>query len=182
MKVLRCQLLIILTIIMSLILISCSSEGGNMILVEQNVDMLSLAKITHKYSKVVEALNLNTDIDNLDDLLGKQSYKKNEWGYYTIVNTDEGLLMICFNSEKIYIGCMNITFSDDLIRADIADLSVGMSLDKVKTLDPKGSYPFLYSGWGGYPKVSYHYFRNGTVYIIQYDELGFISGTSSFVL
>ena len=115
----------------------------------------------------------------------KYSEKMDLW--YTAVNTEKGLALFVSNVEtsahadEIISYAFTIHFSQPENEAGIETVGTGMSLDSVMKADPDGLYP-LADAPADEPKVSYHYFRTGNCWKIQYDENNTVSDITEFTI
>ena len=94
--------------------------------------------------------------------------------YYTVLQTDRGMLQIFWDETMQTPYYRNFHFSEDSDEENMEKIFVGMDVSTVMKLDPAGAYDFLYADWVHYPRVSYHYFRDGVCYRIQYSQFDYI--------
>ena len=175
-----CVLLVILVIGFSFI--SCGGSNNNMILLDQDVNFMDLIPVAVDYNKVIKSLDEKPDLNSINDIIGFEYYKQYSEGYYTLAKIDDGILLIDFDLDKNYKSCRKISFSDCSTIDHMNKLSTGDSLEKVRNIDRNGDYPFLYAGRTDYPKISYHFFNDGSVYVVSYDESFCILSLSKYIL
>lgn len=178
------KLAIMLTslVLICLVIISCKNKGDSVIFLDSNDNFLEFLEVEYNYYEVQEAIKAKPTMKQFNKIINQRKFKKYDGGYYTLVDTVEGLFIVGFNLDESFTGCMQISFSDELSNVDISDLTVGLSLNEVIKLDPCAQYNFLYASVKNFPKISYHFFRNGTVCVVNYDNLNRISQTKSVVI
>lgn len=90
--------------------------------------------------------------------------------FYTVMDTDKGLVCISFDEQQAYSCMWIIWFSDNVKSREMDALKVGMDISDVQEIDPSGNYSFGYISTSEVDRVSYHYFIDGNCYVICYDE------------
>lgn len=160
-----------IVIVVALCFNSCAiKKEQTMNIIESNVSSLDLIKNEYKFSSLTDFLNKNPDINRLNNKYKVNYYKRFSNLYYTVLGTEEGPIIVCFDADMQFNNWEKIAFSEDSACESLKNINQDSSLDDVMRLDSNGHYPFLYSGWSEYPKISYHIFKNGTVYLIRYDS------------
>lgn len=162
---------------------SCTDKKGEaMNIIKSDIPIMDLVTNEYKYSSVTSFLNKDPNVNELNSKFKNNFYKYFLDMYYTVIKTDEGMLIVYFDTNMRLEGWSKISFSENSTYESLKSLSKNISLYDVLKLDPNGNYPFIYSGWSGYPRMSYHFFKNGTVYLIQYDSLDKVISIDKYIL
>ena len=162
---------------------SCANDNKQTLdIVESDVSSLGLIKNEYKYSSVSKFLDKKPSIDQLNKKYKNGFYKRLSNLYYTVIGTEEGPIIVYFDTDMSFNNWEKISFSEDSACESLKNVNKGSSVEEVRKLDPNGSYPFLYSSWTEYPKVSYHIFENGMVYLIHYDSSSKVLGIENYTL
>ena len=89
---------------------------------------------------------------------------------YVIINTTNGLILVQFDLQGNYVAKQQIEFSPIHCENNINNIQIGMSLDDVRLADPTKKYDFLLHSSSKYPQISYHFFEDGKVYYIYFEN------------
>lgn len=176
-------ILIVVEIVLTVCLNACAVQKAPPInIIGSDVSCLELISNEYNYSDTLGFLNKKPDMDKFNSKYKADFYKQFSDFYYTVIKTEKCPIVVCFDTDKKFYDCREITFSDDNTYGSLKDLKQGTSLVDVMKADPKGDYAFIYSGWSEYPKVSYHVFKNGTVYLVNYDSSDKVASVAESVL
>lgn len=177
-------ILIAVAVVLTVCLNSCAARKTQPInIIGFDVSYLELISSNeYEYRDTVGFLDKKPDMDKFNGKYKADFYKQLSDFYYTVINTEKCPIVVCFDTDKKFYDCREITFSDDNTYGSLKDLKQGTSLADVMKADPKGDYAFIYSGWSEYPKVSYHIFKNGTVYSVNYDSSDKVASVAESVL
>ncbi len=162
------------------LLITYGEREYSMELVDQNIILFKQCKNTYSYKEIKKLASQKLSLMEFGGSLGVQNYKYNNGNYYIVIKTDEGFFILWFDSEKCYLSTDHIIFSDCSYYHSITSIKIGDDLDTVRTADKTGQFNFLYHSWSLYPKISYHYFKNGKCFVIMYDERNIVEDLWSF--
>lgn len=82
--------------------------------------------------------------------------------------TSYGYMIFHYDEDGNYI------YGDDIISEKSLKgfyvLNTGYSVDDVQKFDGNGDFAFLYAGYTGTPKISFHYTTDGYIVMIHYDS------------
>ena len=123
----------------------------------------------------------NPDMESFCEKNGISHYKSINDMKYIVVNTTEGLFVVFFSADGKSSTIEKVSFSLSSNKANVEKLCEGSDLQAVLSADPDGQYPFLFAGWSGYPKYSYHFFEDGEGFFILYDT-NIISSVTRFTI
>ena len=158
--------------LLALLLVSCSETGGdNLIDVDQTFALLENTTDTAKYDEVKDFLKNTVSLSDFGKKYNITFYKHFADIYYTVLNTDDGYKLFFFGNDMKYQNTIPIAFSDYSIKAELCSIEVGANLNDIRSIDPLGSYDFLNHSWSGYPRISYHFFADGTCVSFKYDNM-----------
>lgn len=87
-----------------------------------------------------------------------------------LYQTDEGWVLLKVEADGGIGMLEKISISDEISEETLDQIEIGTTLEQVMELDPNANYPFLYASWDKYPKISYHYTKEGLRYTIFYDD------------
>ena len=151
---------------------SCVEKGNNMNmeLVDQNTILYEKCEKEYSYKKIEKFTSNSISLTEFGRRFGVRQYKYNSGCYYVVVKTDEGFIILWFDAEMRYSWSSNIYFSDDIYYDSINSINVGDDLEDVMAADKTGKFDFLRTSWTLYPKISWHYFKNGECFCFTYDE------------
>ena len=115
--------------------------------------------------------SIESSVCNLEDL--ETEYlctKKIESAHLTTLMYfgDIYALEIQFNQSGERINTWHRSYCENEQLIDCID--VGMDLDTIMTMDPRGDYSFLYTGRNDTPRISVHCFKNLSVLLVRYDS------------
>ena len=168
-RIMRAIFLLLLAIVLfsALLLKFCTSNDWNrtMTEIDPETSFLDYVETKYNYEELNHALQKEPNASKFCNAFDIRYYKTYQDHFYTVIDTNQGLCLVFFSANKKYEGYMNLTLSPKVVCEGFQNLTIGTPLDKIIELDPKGYYPFLYSGRSDYPKISYHFLKNGFSYI-----------------
>ena len=91
-------------------------------------------------------------------------------------------VLLYFNKDSSFANYRIISFSSESSKIELKEILIGTPIDTVKKIDPQGNYSFLLHSWTKYPQISYHYFRDGSGYAVQYDDALCVISLSEFYI
>lgn len=152
-------------------IVSCSLKEEYVVNeADQKMIIYNESEQVYKFEDVKNYLNENIEVTVFCQEFKIPYYKHYNEMYYTVFNTDDGLKLFVFDSNRKFINIRDITFSKDADETGIKALTKGININEVRIFDPNGQYDFMYHNWSDYPKISYHYFGNGKCYTIFYKD------------
>lgn len=157
--------LLMLLLIISLLLISCSKNVSN-------VKSENIRSSTNAYDEqLFNIINFNGTMSEYDKAYHSYYVKKidDEYGVYRVFyKVNNCLAVVYFDADG------NKLFGDkynaNTLKADFSNIEKGQNIDRVLQIDPNGEYKFLYTGRNDSPKISHHYTKDGYFITIQYNE------------
>ena len=87
-----------------------------------------------------------------------------------LYQTDKGWVLLKVKADGGIGTLEKISVSDEICEETLDQIEIGMTLEQVSEIDLEASYPFLYASWDKYPKISYHYTKEGLRYTVFYDD------------
>ena len=174
-KIFLCLLITMFTVTT----INCNKEHNEkMVEVDQNTILYTQTNEVISYNEAAIILG-NKGLVGLSSL-GIKRFKKIGNLKYSVVMTEEGLYIPLFSENDAFVSMIPVMFSKDISFMDKVEL--GMDLNSVRDLDPNGLYDFIYHSWKDYPKISYHFYENGSALAIKYNDECKVSGILCFTI
>lgn len=130
--------------------------------------------ISEKYSEDMfkEIQKHKYTLDELDKIYPIEFIKKytnKDDVYFDIAYIiSNGYVILHYDSSGNYVFGEKAVAERRLNEFDA--LSIGDSIDDVEKIDENGKFTFLYTGYTGTPKISYHYTVDGYIVMIHYDS------------
>lgn len=170
---------VLLAILLSLCsMTSCKGAIDSMVIVNQETNIMNLVTYVGNHNQFLTLLSTNPGVNELKNSVGISYLKRVEYGYSTLIQSDQHFVMLYFDDDKELNNYQLVSMLPLSKKDSFAQLQVGMSVDKVREIDSQNDYSFLYHSWSAFPKISYHYFSDGTGLVITYsDEMSIISIT-----
>lgn len=176
-------LIVICGIIMFAILLTCTiKEESTMLFLDENDNAFIYAVEAGNYSDLVNLLAKGPNADQLNEQIGFTYIKESLYGYRTTVKTNAGYVVIYYYPDNRLMGYQSITLSDQSDLEAMFQLETGMNISEVRSIDPNANYNFLYSGSSQMHKISFHYFPDGNVFEIYYNEQLDIIGITNYII
>ena len=141
----------------------------------QHDNPTSVSDITHSEETMVytdEEISKITDFaGSLEELTSHyitNYLHENKLGHCVIYRGETKIAILFFDTEGEKIT--SYVQTPVVSKEAFSSLSVGNTLEEVRTIDPGGDYPFLYAGRNDVPAISMHYTTDGYCITIEYDE------------
>lgn len=167
----KCFALLLCGISLTAVFSACSNCEDTVVnYLESNENSMKLAAYVDNYDDLTTIIAQGLTLSETNNLLGFEIVKTEPYGYRTLVNSNRGYVLIYFDTKQVCTGSKLICFSNQEYRINMDNLEYGMSVTDVRKLDPDGEYTFLLSGWSQYPKISYHFFEDGSAFEIHYSD------------
>lgn len=139
--------------------------------VGQDVLLYTQVKGRVSEKKVAQLEAESADLNEFCNALNISQYKKTQDESYVVIKTGKGLFLVMFDENGVCESRRGITFSKNDGAAFFASLQIGKTaLETVQAAEPDGQYDFLYAGWSGFPKYSFHFFENGDCFNLWYEN------------
>ncbi len=151
-------------------------------LAEQDYILYDKEEKIHNDSEVRRAIEKGLTLYDFAAKFDIGYYKKYKQLSYVVLQTEKRRVAVFFLESGQYDHTHDISFSKDENEEGIENLQPGVNLKEVLAKDPDGRFNFMFASWSGYPKVSYHYFKSGKCYEINYNEDLNIVGIISYTI
>lgn len=157
-------------IVFAIFLTCIDKEEPVMLFLDENENAFNHAVEAGNYSDLVKLLSKNPDAYQLNEQIGFTYVKGTSYGYRTTVKTNTGYVIIHFYSDNSLMSYQSIALSNQTALDEMLQLEVGMNVTEVRSIDPNANYNFLFSGSSQLSKISFHYFPDGNVFELYYNE------------
>ena len=174
MRLTKCCFLVFI-IVMLLMICSCT-KGGSDLKIEispPDKSLVDLASKIYEKTELLELMNFSGSLNELNIQYPIECLREENGMYRVSYLGEESVVIFLFDGfgNKLF----GRIYSTQLLKSDFDKLAKGLSLDKVRAIDPNGEYLFLYTGRNDTPKVSSHYTKDGYLIIIEYDDSNIIT-------
>ncbi len=169
MIIIRCMKCLLSVAVLIGLLCSCSLGGNSLHSKLSSSDVTIVELASHKYNdfELLEIAKFSGNANELNARYPLECVRMIDGGYRVSYLGETSVAVIVFDSNGEYI--LGGVYSNLCQRSDFLDLAIGQPLDRVRTIDPEGDYPFLYTGRSDTPRVSNHYTKDGYLITIEYD-------------
>lgn len=151
-------------------------------LTDSNISCMDIVKNIVPYDRLAGALYNKFALKAFNRRIPVECLKKTNDKYYTVIKTEEGWVIVFFDSKQKLMYSQDVSISANTNKEKMNTLKEGMLLDEVKSIDPDGDYSFTHSNWLDFTQMSYHYLPDGNTYVISYDDDFCIKHIHTFVL
>ena len=154
------------------------------IIEDHNQSIIKLSNIEYQYDndEVLSFLSRKPSAEDLNKTFKFKYLKSFNDVYCCIIPTDEGRVLVAFDETRAYRSARSINVNTNTQPSEIEKLSIGVSISEVKNIHPEGDYSFLLASWSEYPKISYHFFKDGEGYCLIYDEDNYVKSINKFIM
>lgn len=166
------ELRMLLILVLSISLCGCyhAGEHSNYVIIEESQNSLRYITSLYNYEELHNILSAQPSIGELQKSIHIDFMKITKVGYETLFQTDKGLILVVFASNKRYSYRKDIHLAKDVPPVVFDNIALGTPLSKIQQIDPLGDYSFLDAGSSEVPSISNHYLESGEHYTIYYDK------------
>lgn len=150
-------------------LCSCRKEENalNVELSPTNLNVNELVSVVYDESQLYDIVQSNNSIDTLNNRYPIECLRKSNGILRASFLGDASVAVLLFDQTGSLI--LENIYHTSTLSSDFKDLTIGDSLKAVQSIDPDGSFVFLYTGRDDTPKMSTHYTRDGYLITIEYN-------------
>ena len=164
-------LVILLPLIaVSVVFQSCKKQTHELLKVEQEMILYNNSEKKLSMKDIGKALDQYDSMAKIFQVLQIHTYKENDAFPYTVIDTDEGPLILTFDHDGIFDWFRRIQFSKSENEKAVSVLRKNMTLEDAEQADPDGDYTLLHTSYGYDPRYSLHFFESGNAYIVYYAD------------
>ena len=139
--------------------------------VGQNTVLFNAANNMIDYEELEHALINGGGLEAVAKRLGISKYKTYGSMDYFIVDTTEGLYLVMFEGDSYYPSATPVRFSDSTNKDYLYTSVTDLTLKEIMEIDPMGQYYTRDKmNWSQANAFSYHFYDDGTVFVIIYDD------------
>ena len=157
----------VLVFLFLILLLGSCKGNNNMKELMQDEVLYTQIKDTCDYEKVRKVFDQSSDVNCFCDLINVDVYKRINDIRYTVIKTEEGLLLASFEEKNDSKKLRKIRFSSDENIEKVQNITIGMSINDIHDADPDGIYDYMCANWSEYPTYSFHFFENGDCYFFS---------------
>ena len=129
--------------------------------------LMDVVSLKYSAQQLEEISALQGTMEELDALYPIECVREDNIGYRVSYLGETEVAVLYFDTEGKHV--FSHTYKLSQPRSELADISLGQTLEDVQEIDPDGRYLFLYTGINE-PRVSEHYTEDGYYFYISYDE------------
>ena len=150
----------IFVVIFLLCFSSCEIKRNEISITPNDQKIIEAVSKTYNESELTAILNFAGTLNDLNDEYPAECIRENN-EFFRVSYLGNGEVVVYDEEGNKIVGNL---YQLACAKADLDKIKIGDSLEKVMSIDPNGSYPFLYTGRNDLPKESIHCTTDGFSY------------------